>query len=442
MPSYTYDDFLNAVNSSGLLHEFSQADLDTAREHPEFGLSILSLKQDYHNATTDEQRLLANEAANQLRNSYGNYSGGDDGGYYIDQGKIPGQVDNILDEIYNFGDFSYGSAPTYSNAYAQQQQQLLNDILNRPDFSYDRESDPVWHSYRQSYLREGDRATANALAQASAASGGRPSSYAATAASQAGDYYNAQLQDVIPTLYQQAYDRYLNEYQMMLSDLNQVNTQEQLDYQKYLNDLSQFNTDRNFAFNQYLSDFDILQNQLGALQGQDAVDYDRYMDQVGLRLDNEATQQALAQAQVDAMLAAGGSPSADLIAQSGYSNEYVQALEEAYRRELAGNISSGGGGGGGRGSSGGGSGSSSGGGPNDSDSGGPLNEIEAMVGHNTATEHEAMAENYSAVRNYINRLRSQGATAEELRGYLRSAYSQGVLNLTDYLTLLNSTIGS
>ena len=442
MPAYTYDDFLNAVNSSGLLHEFSKADLDTAREHPEFGLSILSLKQDYHNATTDEQRLLANEAANQLRNSYGNYSGGDDGGYYIDQGKIPGQVDNILDQIYNFGDFSYGSAPTYSNAYAQQQQQLLNDILNRPDFSYDRESDPVWHSYRQSYLREGDRATANALAQASAASGGRPSSYAATAASQAGDYYNAQLQDVIPTLYQQAYDRYLNEYQMMLSDLNQVNTQEQLDYQKYLNDLSQFNTDRNFAFNQYLSDFDILQNQLGALQGQDAVDYDRYMDQVGLRLDNEATQQALAQAQVDAMLAAGGSPSADLIAQSGYSNEYVQALEEAYRRELAGNISSGGGGGGGRGSSGGGSGSSSGGGPNDSDSGGPLNEIEAMVGHNTATEHEAMAENYSAVRNYINRLRSQGATAEELRGYLRSAYSQGVLNLTDYLTLLNSTIGS
>lgn len=442
MPSYTYDDFLNAVNSSGLLHEFSQADLDTAREHPEFGLSILSLKKDYHNATTDEQRLLANEAANQLRNSYGNYSGGDDGGYYIDQGKIPGQVDNILDQIYNFGDFSYGSAPTYSNAYAQQQQQLLNDILNRPDFSYDRESDPVWHSYRQSYLREGDRATANALAQASAASGGRPSSYAATAASQAGDYYNAQLQDVIPTLYQQAYDRYLNEYQMMLSDLNQVNTQEQLDYQKYLNDLSQFNTDRNFAFNQYLSDFDILQNQLGALQGQDAVDYDRYMDQVGLRLDNEATQQALAQAQVDAMLAVGGSPSAELIAQSGYSNEYIQALEDAYRRELAGNISSGGGGGGGRGSSGGGSGSSSGGGPNDSDSGGPLNEIEAMVGHNTATEHEAMAENYSAVRNYINRLRSQGATAEELRGYLRSAYSQGVLNLTDYLTLLNSTIGS
>lgn len=442
MPSYTYDDFLNAVNSSGLLHEFSQADLDTAREHPEFGLSILSLKKDYHNATTDEQRLLANEAANQLRNSYGNYSGGDDGGYYIDQGKIPGQVDNILDQIYNFGDFSYGSAPTYSNAYAQQQQQLLNEILNRPDFSYDRESDPVWHSYRQSYLREGDRATANALAQASAASGGRPSSYAATAASQAGDYYNAQLQDVIPTLYQQAYDRYLNEYQMMLSDLNQVNTQEQLDYQKYLNDLSQFNTDRNFAFNQYLSDFDILQNQLGALQGQDAVDYDRYMDQVGLRLDNEATQQALAQAQVDAMLAVGGSPSADLIAQSGYSNEYIQALEDAYRRELAGNISSGGGGGGGRGSSGSGSSSSSSGGPNDSDSGGPLNDIEAMVGHNTATEHEAMAENYSAVRNYINQLRSQGATTEELRGYLRSAYSQGVLNLTDYLTLLNSTIGS
>ena len=78
-----------------------------------------------------------------------------------------------------------------------------------------------------------------------------------TAATQAGDYYAAQLNDIIPTLYQQAYDQYLDEYNMSLQDLNAVNTQEQLDYAKYLDDLTQFNTDRNFAFNEYLSDFDI-----------------------------------------------------------------------------------------------------------------------------------------------------------------------------------------
>lgn len=338
---YSYDDFLSAATSSGLLGEFSQADLETAQRYPEFGLSILSLKKDYHDAATDEQRLLANEAANQLRSSYGNYRGGDDGSRYYSQGKIPGQIDAILDQINNFGSFSFDQeAPVYDNQYAEQQQALLDAILNRPDFTWSKETDPLWGSYKKSYLREGDRATANALAQASAASGGRPSTAAVTAATQAGDYYATQLNDIIPTLYQQAYDRYLNEYSMMLQDLGAVNTQEQLDYAKYLDQLTQYNTDRNFAYDTYLGDFNILQGQLASLQGQDDVDYGRYLDTINLGIQRDETEyqrqqqdQALVQAQVDAILAAGGTPSAELVGASGYSSEYIQALEDAYRRE-------------------------------------------------------------------------------------------------------------
>lgn len=359
---YSYDDFLSAATSSGLLGEFSQADLETAQRYPEFGLSILSLKKDYHDAATDEQRLLANEAANQLRSSYGNYRGGDDGSRYYSQGKIPGQIDTILDQINNFGSFSFDQeAPVYDNQYAEQQQALLDAILNRPDFTWSKETDPLWGSYKKSYLREGDRATANALAQASAASGGRPSTAAVTAATQAGDYYATQLNDIIPTLYQQAYDRYLNEYSMMLQDLGAVNTQEQLDYAKYLDQLTQYNTDRNFAYDTYLGDFNILQGQLASLQGQDDVDYGRYLDTINLGIQRDETEyqrqqqdQALVQAQVDAILAAGGTPSAELVGASGYSSEYIQALEDAYRREAAErtSVSSGGGGRGGSGGSG------------------------------------------------------------------------------------------
>lgn len=359
---YSYDDFLSAATSSGLLGEFSQADLETAQRYPEFGLSILSLKKDYHDAATDEQCLLANEAANQLRSSYGNYRGGDDGSRYYSQGKIPGQIDAILDQINNFGSFSFDQeAPVYDNQYAEQQQALLDAILNRPDFTWSKETDPLWGSYKKSYLREGDRATANALAQASAASGGRPSTAAVTAATQAGDYYATQLNDIIPTLYQQAYDRYLNEYSMMLQDLGAVNTQEQLDYAKYLDQLTQYNTDRNFAYDTYLGDFNILQGQLASLQGQDDVDYGRYLDTINLGIQRDETEyqrqqqdQALVQAQVDAILAAGGTPSAELVGASGYSSEYIQALEDAYRREAAErtSVSSGGGGRGGSGGSG------------------------------------------------------------------------------------------
>ena len=343
MPQFTYDGFINAASNAGLLGEFSQADLDTAKKYPEFGYSILGLKQDIHKATTPEAKLLANEAANQLRSSYGGYTGGKYGADYISDGKIPNQIDSVLDRINNFGSFSFDQdAPVYNNQYAEQQQALLDAIINRPDFSWSKEEDPRWSSYKKSYLREGDRATANALGQAAAASGGRPSTAAVTAATQAGDYYATKLNDIIPTLYQQAYDQYLNEYNMSLQDLNAVNNQEQLDYAKYLDQLGQYNTDRNFAFNQYLSDFDILQNQLASLQGQDSVDYSRWMDRVNLYEQNQAEEADLARAQVDAILSAGGSPSADLVGASGYTNEYVQALQAAYQRQLAAKPSGGG----------------------------------------------------------------------------------------------------
>lgn len=329
--AYTYDDFVKAANQSGLMGQFSQDDLNLAQKYPEFGLSVLSLKKDYNNATTAEQRLLANQAANELRKSYGNYSGGADGGSFRLESKLNRRSDDLLDQLGSFGSFSYGEAPTYENTFAQQQKDLLDRILNREDFSWSKETDPQWSSYKKSYLREGDRATANALAKASAASGGRPSSYAVNAATQAGDYYATKLNDVIPTLYQQAYERYLDEYNMKLKDLNTVNQQEQLDYAKYLDRLGQFNTDRGFAYQNYADDYDRLRSQLADVQGQDQIDYARYLDEVS----RQQTAQDSIRSQVDAILAAGGSPSANLVSESGYSSEYVKALEDAYRKQEA-----------------------------------------------------------------------------------------------------------
>jgi hypothetical protein len=329
--AYTYDDFVKAANQSGLMGQFSQDDLNLAQKYPEFGLSMLSLKKDYNNAATAEQRLLANQAANELRKSYGNYSGGADGGSFRLESKLNRRADDLLGQIGSFGSFSYDEAPTYENAFAQQQKDLLDRILNREDFSWSKETDPQWSSYKKSYLREGDRATANALAQASAASGGRPSSHAVNAATQAGDYYATKLNDVIPTLYQQAYERYLDEYNMKLKDLNAVNQQEQLDYAKYLDRLGQFNTDRGFAYQNYADDYDRLRSQLADVQGQDQIDYARYLDEAS----RQQTAQDSIRSQVDAILAAGGSPSANLVSESGYSSEYVKALEDAYRKQEA-----------------------------------------------------------------------------------------------------------
>ena len=319
--SYSYNDFLNQAQASGLLGEFSAADLETAKRYPEFGMSILNMKKGWHGASTPEQKLLFSEGANQLRGSYNNYSGGKDGGSFISGGKIPGQIDSVLDQMQNYGSFAYErEAPEYDSQYAQQQQALLDAVLNRPDFTWSKETDPLYATYKKSYLREGDRATANALAQASAASGGRPSTAAVTAATQAGDYYAGQLNDIIPTLYQQAYDKYLNEYSMMLQDLGAVNTLEQMDYQKYLDQLGQYNTDRNFAYGQYLDDYSRLQGNLEALQSQDAADRAAAQEQYAQNLDRAA------------LLAGAGDFSA-YGALLGLSGAQTQALVDQYARE-------------------------------------------------------------------------------------------------------------
>jgi hypothetical protein len=285
--AYTFEDFTRAKNASGLAHQFSQYDINTARQHPSFGMSLVSAKQAWPTSNTQQQQQLRDSIEHQ-RMTLGGYSGGADGSQFLQNNPRQPQINNVLDQIGSFGSFDFGrDAPAYNNQYAAHQRQLLDKILNRPEFSYLKENDPQWASYAKQHRREGERATANALAQASRASGGRPSSFAVNAASQAGDYYASKLNDIIPQLYQQAYNRYLNEFQMKHQNLGAVNNLEQADFQRYLSELGQFNTDRGFAFNNWLTDYNMLNNNLAQLQGQEGTDYQRWLNNINMRTDNQ-----------------------------------------------------------------------------------------------------------------------------------------------------------
>lgn len=211
MPTYNIEDYKNAVRGKNI----SQADYQLGLKNPDVGMSLLNYQADWRNARTQQEREAANQAANALRSQYGHYTGGQDGSKFYQDKPSPG-------------------------SFAEPE---------KPQFSYNLETDPVYSAYKKQYAREGQRATANALGNAAAATGGIPSSYAATAVSQAGDYYAAQLSDKVPELYQQAYNRHLN-------------------------DLSQYNTDRNFRYGQYLDEInaktadrqEAMQNALYGLQ--------------------------------------------------------------------------------------------------------------------------------------------------------------------------------
>lgn len=206
--AYTYDDFVAAANNAGLLNMFSESDLNTAKTNPEYGLSMLKLQQDIGAATTAEQKLLAEEAANQLRKSYGTIT-------------TP----------------ATGSSFTYEGQDAYDQ--LLKDITNYKPFEYNPETDPRMTAYRKNYLREAERARADTLAKVSAATGGIPSSYAVGAAEQAGNYYTGKLNDVIPQLFSDAYSQYMNDFNLKVNALGAMDTDRQFDYSAFLGNLEQ-----------------------------------------------------------------------------------------------------------------------------------------------------------------------------------------------------------
>ena len=408
----TYEDVLKQIQSAGMMENFSQYDLDTARRDPGFGAAMLSYKQDWKAATDDAARREINRKAEELRRQYGSYYGGSDGSRYYGLGQTPGsyqsayqsridealaglggksdwqdRISGILDRMEGYGDFDYDPAPTYQNRYQQELDELLGKVQGYGPFSWSKEEDPSWSAYAKQYRREGDRAAANALAQAASATGGQVSSSAMTAASQAVDYYAGKLSDKIPELYENAYQRYLSEYQMLADKLGQTQRAEQYDYARYQDQLGQYNADRAQSYDQWLQGYNMLggtlgamqgQDQrewdrqldmLGALQGQDGTAYSRYLDQVNYRSQQDAlareqaaNDRSLYQQQLDAILAAGGSPSAGMIAGSGYQNEYVQAMENYYRQQAAAKAARGGSGSrSGGGSSGSAGGASSGG---------------------------------------------------------------------------------
>ena len=325
--AYTYDDFLSYLPMAGLTEQdFSPEDLRLAQQNPQAGVALLDAKFDWKNAQTDDERALANAKANQVRSQYG-YSGGIDGmngnvsltpddmpqssqpqtgqGYatYSQQSQTsypafefnrqaptyqaPAAYDSqyteqqqgIMNDMLNYKPFEY--AP-YSNQYNEQQQGLLNDMLNYGQFDFDPATSPLYSSYKKQYSREGNRAMQDTLGSLSAATGGRPSTAAMSAASQANDYHMSKLGDKLPQIYEQEYNKYLQDFNMMGQKLGAVNEMEGMDYSRYWDG-------KNFDYGRYLDDYNRMGTNLSALGTLDDREYGRYADNRDFGLDVHRT---------------------------------------------------------------------------------------------------------------------------------------------------------
>lgn len=222
--------------------------------------------------------------------------------YIDDEGKSWARENTVSDAVNSHVNFSQVKSPVdlareYEEKYLDKVMDLYDDILNREEFSYDPEEDPVFQAYREKYLKEGNRATREAVAEYSALTGGLANSSAITAGAQANQYYASQIANAIPELAQIAYQRYAEKYQTdmgLLDDMLSIYNSAYKNAQNAnvlqtsnINSVAKSNVDRDLMENQTFWD-----NRLN-LQKYDEIIRDRYwkellnaQDLQGLILDN------------------------------------------------------------------------------------------------------------------------------------------------------------
>lgn len=267
----------------------------------------------------------AHDYVERIRSNYG-YSGDSDGSRYIPLEMGGGGRGN------GGGGFSYEAAPTYTNRYQNQIDDLTHQILNREAFSYDPEKDPTYQQYKESYTRSGERAMQDTLGQVSARTGGLASSYAGSAAQQTYDNYMGALADKIPELKQLAYSMYQDEGNTQRANLEMLVALEQGDYAKYADLLAQYNTDRSF-------DYGVHRDNIGDERYNNEWNYSVGRDQIADKRYEDETEynRAMAKAQT---LAAGGDFSG--YKALGYTDQEIAGLKSAYNKARA-SVRSGGG---------------------------------------------------------------------------------------------------
>lgn len=242
---YSYEDFEKAAKDSGFYGEFSDYDLSLARRYPEVGMTLLQFKKDYAGADTAEQKARINRSANELRGVWGGYSGGRDGSAFY--ALAAPDSDRGGEEA-----FRERAAPVWTGSAAAEKRDGLLEALKTDRFTYDRDSDPAWNAYAAQYRREGKRAAEDALGAAAANTGGAASSYAVTAAAQAGDVYAARLADKTPELERAAYERWLDEEERKLRLAGEYDEQAQAEYARFSDERRRFETDRAFDYAAWL----------------------------------------------------------------------------------------------------------------------------------------------------------------------------------------------
>ena len=195
------------------------------------------------------------------------------------------------------------SAPTYNPSFDAQLEEMYNKIVNREDFKYDLNADALYEQYQDRFANMGQMAMQDTMGQAAALTGGYGSSYAQNAGQQAYNQYLAQLNDIVPDLYAQAYGRYQDEGQALMQQYGMLGDMADREYAMFMDKYNQWlaqqqmaREDADTAYNRGWNDF-INAQQMQYQKDRDAVadaQWDKQFE-YGKEQDERAYQQWLKQ---------------------------------------------------------------------------------------------------------------------------------------------------
>ena len=158
---------------------------------------------------------------------------------------------------------------SYTEKYEKEIKSLLSD-LSGMSFDYDIENDPVFRLSRDEAVRRGRLAMEDAIGKASALSGGYANSYAASAGQQAFANETSGITEMIPELYEAAYDRYESERDSLSESIKLLSSLEDKEFSRYAD-----------MMKQYFDEGELLFDNYSTLSKEE---YDRYIDYANLML--------------------------------------------------------------------------------------------------------------------------------------------------------------
>lgn len=149
----------------------------------------------------------------------------------------------------------------YQSQWDGELTELYNRIANRKPFSYDLGTDPTYQQYREQYQRQGRLAMQDTMGQAAALTGGYGSTYGEQVGQQAYNAYLQNLNDIVPDLYNAAYNRYRDEGTDLYNQYGLLSDRENQAYSRYRDAVSDYYSDLSDARNAYDSAYSRDYNQ-------------------------------------------------------------------------------------------------------------------------------------------------------------------------------------